>query len=163
MSETRLHPPPLVIGVGQPWRGDDAAGLAALTLLEGGPWECRAHHGEGLSLMALWEDRQAVVIVDAARSGVAPGTLHRVEVGGALPLEAGRWRASSHGFGLAEAVETALVLGCRPRLLVIHAVEGACWDLGAGLSPAVAEALPRLATAVQNELSASQQTRDGPS
>lgn len=141
---------PLVIGVGQPWRGDDAAGLAALDLLDG-PWDLRPHHGEGLGLMALWEGRGLVIMVDAARTGGAPGTLYRLEAT-TDDLAPDVARCSSHAFGVREAVATARILGRLPRRLVLHVVEGARWDLGAPLSSAVAQALPALAAAVRRDL-----------
>lgn len=141
---------PLVIGVGQPWRGDDAAGLAALELL-GGPWDCVAHSGEGLGLIALWEGRDRVVVIDSARSGAPAGTLHRLEAS-ATPLAAEGFRCSSHAFGVREGVETARVLGRLPRRLVLHAVEGEAWGLGAPLSPRVRAALPALVEAVRRDI-----------
>jgi hydrogenase maturation protease len=143
---------PLVIGIGQPYRGDDAAGLAVLPLIAGA--ETLEHHGEGLGLMALWEGRAAVLLVDAAESGAAPGTLHRIDAAAPHPLRARLFRASSHAFGVHEAIETARTLGRLPPRLIVHAVEGSRWDLGASLSPPVAAALPALAAAVQADLRA---------
>ncbi|EKV30779.1 Hydrogenase maturation protease [Caenispirillum salinarum AK4] len=145
--------PPLIIGVGQPWRGDDAAGLDALALLDGGgPWDCRPHHGEGLGLIALWEDRPLVLVIDAALSGAAPGALHRLEVADGAALDGAGFRCSSHAFGVREAIETGRALGKLPDRLIIHAVEGARWGLGEPLSDAVAAALPALADAVRRDL-----------
>lgn len=149
----KAPPPPLIIGIGQPWRGDDAAGLDALALLDGaGPWDCRPHHGEGLGLIALWESRPLVIIIDAAESGAPPGTLHRIEVTEADTMANGLFRASSHAFGVHEAIETARALGNLPNRLIMHAVEGRAWDLGAPLSDPVAAALPALADAVWRDL-----------
>lgn len=141
--------PPLVIGIGQPWRGDDAAGLAALDGLEAAGAEVREHHGEGLGLLALWDGREVVILIDAATSPAPPGTLARFE--GGLPADSAA-RSSSHAFGVVEAVETARALGRLPPRLVVHTVAGACWDLGAPLSPAVAAALPALRAAVRRDL-----------
>lgn len=145
---------PLVIGVGQPWRGDDAAGLDALALLEVAgevDADLRPHHGEGLGLIALWEGRTLVIVLDAARSGAAPGTLHRViaeaEDGGTRAM-----RCSSHVFGVHEAVRTARALGRMPGRLVLLAVEGEQWTLGEPLSEAVRASLPALVHAVKAEL-----------
>lgn len=137
----------LIIGIGQPWRGDDAAGLAVLDLL--GDLEARPHHGEGLGLLALWEGVERVVLVDAAESGAPPGTLHRIDATASSPLYARLFRTSSHAFGVFEAIETARALGRLPPVLIVHAVDGACWDLGAPLSAAVAAALPALAARVR--------------
>lgn len=75
--------PVLVVGLGNPLMGDDGIGLAALgrlqdgweldgvELLDGGTW--------GMSLLPRLEDADAVLLLDAIRTGVAPGTLHRIE------------------------------------------------------------------------------------
>lgn len=148
---------PLIIGVGQPWRGDDAAGLVAVERLRerGVDADLAEHHGEGLGLMQMWEDRPRVVLIDAAESGAAPGTLHRFTAGpddGPGPMAARIFRTSSHAFGVYEAIETARVLGRLPKRLIVHAVEGVRWDLGAPLSPRVDAALPDLLTAVLADL-----------
>lgn len=138
---------PLVIGIGQPYRGDDAAGLEAAARITG----ALPHHGEGLGLMALWEGHDAVILIDAAESGAQPGTLHRFTT--EAPL-AEVCRTSSHAFGVHQAIETARALGRLPPCLIVHAVEGARWDLGAPLSPAVEAALPALVAAVEEDVEA---------
>lgn len=142
---------PLVIGIGQPYRGDDAAGLTALErLAEASPQaDLCPHHGEGLGLMALWEGREQVILIDAAESGAPPGTLHRLQAGAAT---GDLCRTSSHAFGVHQAIETARVLDRLPPRLIVHAVEGAEWTLGAPLTPAVANALPALVQAVLADL-----------
>lgn len=141
----------LVIGIGQPWRGDDAAGLTAL---EGLATACPqadvvAHGGEGLGLIGLWDGRGLVVVIDAAADGRPPGSLGRYA--DALPPEVAA-RSSSHAFGLQQAVGVAAALGRMPGRLVVHTVSGGCWTLGAPLSPAVADALPALRAAVLVDL-----------
>lgn len=144
---------PLVIGIGQPWRGDDAAGLAALDGLDAPGADVLEHHGEGLGLLALWDGRDLVILIDAAAGAAAgdgpPGTLARFE--GSLPA-ASAARSSSHAFGVVEAVATAAALGRLPARLIVHTVAGACWNLGAPLTPAVAAALPALRAAVRRDL-----------
>ncbi|MFE3825645.1 hypothetical protein [Streptomyces sp. NPDC059092] len=51
---------------------------------------------------------------------------------------------STHALGLGETVALATALNRVPRSLVVHAVEGADFTLGTGLSAPVAAALPRL-------------------
>lgn len=140
---------PLIIGIGQPWRGDDAAGLAVVENLDAPGADVLDHHGEGLGLMALWEGRGLVILIDAAASAQPPGTLGRFE--DTLPADAAA-RSSSHAFGVFEAVETARALGRLPPRLIVHTIAGGCWDLGAPLSPDVAAALPALRAAVLEDL-----------
>jgi hydrogenase maturation protease len=141
-----------VVGVGRTLRGDDGAGpLVARALaaeaLEG--VDVRECPGEFDALLDLWEGVDAVVVVDAVRSGAAPGTRVRVDaVATRVPAPAG---PSLHGFGLAEAIEFARALDRLPPVLVVHGVEAGDVTPGAGLSPAVAAALPALAAAVRDE------------
>jgi len=153
--------PLLLIGVGQPDRGDDALGLVALVrlaeILPACPVvprpvvQCVAHHGEGLGLIALWEGRGQVVLLDAMDAGQPPGTLLRLTPNSGSKM-AKAFRASSHTFGVAEAVEMARVLDRLPESLVLLGLQGACWDLGAPLSDPVAAALPALLEAAISSL-----------
>jgi hydrogenase maturation protease len=125
----------MVIGVGNPWRGDDAAGLEVARRTGG-----VQHEGDCTRLLDAWEGHDDVVVVDAALSGAAPGTVHRV--GAPLPVTL---RSSSHAFGVAEAVELARALGRLPRGLRVCAIEGSDFALGPGLSPEVEAAVESLA------------------
>lgn len=141
---------PLVIGIGNMYRHDDAVGLLALRQLRAlvtCDCEWREMDGEGAALMEVWHDAGLVVVMDAVRGSDRPGALVRLDaVAGSL---AGRgFRASSHAFGLAEAVELSRSLGRMPARLLICGVVGRDFSIGEGLSPDVAEALPRLVTAV---------------
>jgi hydrogenase maturation protease len=148
----RALPAVWIIGVGRTVRGDDGAGprvartLAAEALEGVAVSECA---GEFDALLDLWEGAGAVIVVDAIRSGAAPGTLLRLDANAArVPAPAG---PSSHGFGLAEAIEFGRTLRRLPPVLVVHGVEAADVTPGAGLSPAVAAALPALVDAVRAE------------
>jgi hydrogenase maturation protease len=136
-----------VIGVGNPWRRDDGAGVAvARRLGELAPpgVEARTHEGDGAGLLDAWAGERHVVIVDAARSGAAPGTLVRFDAG-AEPLPARGLRSSTHGFGVVEATELARSLGRLPERLEVYAIEAADLGAGPGLSPSVASAVEALA------------------
>jgi hydrogenase maturation protease len=149
-----------VIGIGRLERGDDAVGriVARNIRRDGleGVWvtECA---GEFSALMDLWDGADAAVVVDALQSGAAPGTLFRIDaLRERLPVPAS---ASTHGFGLAEAVEIGRTLGRLPPVLIVHGVEGARFGPGESLSPAVAAAVPPLGDAVRREALALAGTR----
>ena len=61
---------------------------------------------------------------------------------------------SSHAIGLVESVELARTLGSLPRRCVVYAIEAERFDLGAGLSPAVAAAVDAACARVLDELHA---------
>ena len=146
----------LVIGIGNAWRGDDAAGLEVARRLRGtlpAGAEVLEREGEPAGLIDAWADAEAVWVVDAVRSGAEPGTLHRLDVADAeLPAEL--FGASTHHLGLAEAVELARALGRLPRRLVVFGVEGASFAVGDELSPQVEAAAGRAADTIREEVRA---------
>ena len=60
--------------------------------------------------------------------------------------------ASSHGFGLDDAIQLALALDRMPGRLVVHAIEAADLGQGTGLTPPVAAAVDEVASAVLSDL-----------
>ena len=125
----------LVIGVGNRWRGDDAAGLVVARRLGG-----LEHEGDATTLVDAWRAGDDVVIVDAASSGAPPGTVRRFDAL-AAPLPAAHLRSSTHAFGVTDAVELARALGRLPATLRVIAIEGAGFTAGDRLSDAVAGAV----------------------
>lgn len=144
----------LVVGLGNDDRGDDGAGLEAarrLAPLLAGRAEVRAHPGEPVDLIDTWGDAELLVLIDAARTGRAAGTLQRFEPGaGGLPD--GRLGPSSHAFDLLVAVRLSDALGTSPGRTVVHAIEGERFGFGATRSRAVERALPLLLDRVLDEV-----------
>ena len=137
----------LVVGVGNPWRGDDAAGLVVADRVRAQAQGVLVEtlEGDASALVHLWAGHDEVALVDAASSGAPPGTLHELRHGDAT-LQAAALRSSTHAFGVVDAVGLAAALGRLPARLEIYAIEGADFSLGAPLSPAVARAVDALAT-----------------
>ncbi len=143
----------LVIGIGNAWRSDDAAGLEVARALQDDPpqgVDVLAREGEPTELIDVWPGSEAVWLVDAVSSGAVPGTVHRLDAS-SEPLPAALFRVSSHLVGLAEAVELGRALGKLPPRVVVYGIEGARFEAGEGLSPEVAEAVDRVAAAVREE------------
>lgn len=155
MTDTTHRADVVVIGIGNPMRGDDGIGAAAVSLLretvDCTGLECTALDGEATRLMAAWEGRRHAIVIDAVVSGSPPGTVHRFEQGrDALPAAAAA--TSSHAAGLNEAVELAQVLDRLPGRLTVFGIEVADLAPGADLSPAVAAAVPELVDRIASEL-----------
>jgi hydrogenase maturation protease len=126
----------VIVGLGNDYRRDDAAGLLVARELKGQvPAQVSVHEctGASLELMDLWAGASHVVLVDAASSGAAPGTIYRFEVG-SRPLPSFMFHYSTHDFNVADAIEFARMLGKLPKHLVVYGVEGADFDQGMGLS-----------------------------
>ena len=144
----------LVIGVGNPDRGDDAAGLhvARAVAARGLPGVVVIEAGgDALGLLDQWQDASMVVLIDAAAPDRAPGRVRRLDAT-ARALPRGLGLGSSHVFGVAEAVELARGLGRLPPRLIVFAIEAGECGIGAPLSAAVAAEVAPVAARVEAEL-----------
>jgi len=153
-----------VIGLGQEWRGDDAAGLLVARHLRefAGPQvTILENSGSMTDLLAAWEGVEAVILIDAVRGGGQPGGIYRFpEHDDPLLVELFA-DASSHAWGLAQAVALGRVLKQLPPYLVIYGIEGRNFGLGQGLSPAVAEAIPEVARRIKREIEELRDEKNG--
>jgi hydrogenase maturation protease len=147
-------PERLVLGIGNPDRGDDAVGrLVARALRTRVPAGVRIveQDGEATALLAELRQAERVWLIDAASSGAPPGTIHRIDCSVAHPrLPSGP--VSSHGFGLAEAIGLARTLGELPQRCIVYAVETADFTAGAALSSTVMDAVDEVAARILAEL-----------
>lgn len=139
--------PILVIGLGNPDRGDDAIGPAiadALAALAPPGFTILRAEPDPLALPQRWQGYPHVILIDAAAPLGSPGRIHRLDASTTnLPRELGL--GSTHAFGLAQAVELARVLGQLPPRLTVYAIEAHSFAHGAPLSPAVAATIAPIA------------------
>jgi hydrogenase maturation protease len=151
-----LLPRPLaVIGIGNPQRGDDAAGpLAARLLREQLPSDIEVivHDGEVSSLLAQMDGYAAVYLIDACMAGAAAGAVHRFDLN-TTTLPADQFAVSTHGLGLAQAIELARVLGQLPSHCILYGIEALGFAVGAMPSAPVAVAIAEVAARVRDEIS----------
>ena len=156
---------PLVIGVGNRWRSDDgvgpviadtlvrlghAAGDVTVSGVVPGDADVVTLDGEPARLVAAWDGRSHVVVVDAIVTGDRPGTVHLIDELERVPSP--RSEASSHGGGVAAAIALGRVLGRLPERLVVIGVEPARTGHGDQLSPAVEAAVDDVARLVVEEV-----------
>lgn len=148
----------VVIALGSRFRGDDGVGPAVADELSRCVSGCNVIEGcdDSMAILNAWEDATLAVIIDAAVSGAPPGTVHRLEVD-AEPLARDVARCSSHGLGLAEAVELGKVMGNFPERLVVYAVEGKSFETGAALSREVAAVTAEVVGSVAAEIASRRQ------
>ena len=146
----------VVIGCGNLLRGDDAVGPilirnlwddgmpeAGVVLVDGGT--------AGMDVAFKMRGARRVVLIDAASTGSPPGTVFRIpgEAVERLPaLEA----VHGHAFRWDHALALARwLLGDDdyPDDVTVFLIEAQCVDFGAGLTPAVADAMQRVAADVR--------------
>jgi hydrogenase maturation protease len=144
----------LVIGIGNDFRRDDAAGLITAQRLKGivgNKVLILEQSGDGALLIESWTDSEKVVLVDAAQSGKTPGTIYRFEAN-KFPLPGKFLRYSTHQLGVNEAIELARALKQLPQQLIVFGIEGKYFGPGRGLSPEVAQSIPELIDQVKWEI-----------
>lgn len=144
----------LIIGLGNPDRGDDAAGRAVARALKArvpNAMRVSEQDGEATALLARFGEADELILIDAAMSGAAPGTVARFEAHEA-PLPAARFGMSTHGFGLAEAIELARALGQLPQRCIVYAIEGRSFAVGDPLSPEIEAAVAATTKRILDEL-----------
>ena len=87
---------------------------------------------------------RGLILVDAVRSGAAPGTLHCLDASERPLPEPYGVRSSTHTLDLAATLEIARSLGTLPKRVFFFGIEGQDFAFGIGLSPEVERALPAL-------------------
>ncbi len=143
----------LVIGVGNRYRRDDGAGPMAAERLRAKGIAAVELAGDGTRLMDAWASAGRVVVIDAARSGAAPGTVHRFDAT-LSPLPRAVFHHSTHLIGVAEAVEMARALDRLPERLIVYGIEGEAFGFGEGLTEPVARAVESVEGEIARELKA---------
>ena len=146
-SPTRRRP--LVVGVGQTLRGDDAVGrCVADALLADNPKDMDVLSAVQLvpELAEPISKASAVVFVDA-RVGGEPGSV-AVET----LAEATAPTSSSHCASPESLLQCAASLFGRAPPAALVSVSGGCFELGAEMSPQVKEAVPAAVRAIRQWL-----------
>jgi hydrogenase maturation protease len=149
-----MLPKVLVVAIGNPDRADDGVGALVAAELAGRlppDVALTTRSGDILSLMEDWAGFDAVVCIDAVAPMERPGRVFRIDAGaGELPHDLSF--ASSHAFGLAEAIALADALKSLPGTVIVYAVEGASFDGGAEMTPEVGAAAAEVADRVVAEV-----------
>jgi hydrogenase maturation protease len=131
----------VVAGVGSEYRRDDGAGPAVAARAVGrdpatldiGPIV------DPLDLLGRWDGADLAIVIDAVRSGAAPGTVRVVD----LARQAGDLGVTStHGISLSGVWRLAQAVGQAPARVVVIGIEGEDFGRGVGFSPAVGAAIP---------------------
>jgi hydrogenase maturation protease len=144
----------LVLGVGNPWRGDDGVGPAVIASLQGTLDGVMLEEAgaPGLALVEMMLGLDRVVVVDALVDESGPPG--RVGIKTPEDFPAARPAANPHGAGLLDAMAFGrrVVPADMPRRLALVTVTIGPPGTGEGLSPPVAAAVTEAADAVRRVL-----------
>jgi hydrogenase maturation protease len=142
----------VVIGIGNPDRADDGVGPRVVARL--GPLSGARVHTlprDAFAIIEAWAGAAAVILIDAAAVIAMPGRVHRIDLAvDQLPCELGL--ASTHAFGLAEAISLARSLGRLPAKVIVYAIEGVCFEPGAPMSAEVIAAVDQVSQLIAAEV-----------
>lgn len=136
----------LVIGIGNPYRQDDAVGCVAIQQLRSREIEDATlieSDGEGMSLIESWAVYENVILIDAVCSDGDAGKLYEWKAD-EEPIPVQYFKTSTHFVSVSEAIELARVLERLPKNLVVIGIEGEEFGMGEGLSSAVEDAIPKI-------------------
>jgi hydrogenase maturation protease len=146
----------IVIGIGNEFRGDDAAGLVTarrIAELKLSRIEIFESGGDIAALLSLWKDTKFVIVIDAVFSGEQPGKIYRFKpINEPIPQKLFAKR-STHDFGLVEAIELSRALDTLPQKLIVYGIVGASFQPGEGISPEVALAIERIIPKIVEDIS----------
>jgi len=148
---------PLIIGVGNLYRSDDAVGILIARKLQDivpDRVSIKELSGEGTSLMDSWQKHDRVYVVDAVSSGASPGIIHRMDAS-KEPIPSKFFSCSTHDFGVAEAIEMARTLDQLPIHLQLFGIEGKNFQPGEKLSAEVEQAMELVADEILQYVSTS--------
>jgi len=139
-----------IVGVGQPFAGDDGVGREVVSRLQADGIAAKGvDDGAGL-LNILVDGASPVLVIDAVVGGGAPGTIHVLD---RADLEAGPRPVSSHGLSVLEAIELGERFNPALEVILIGISIDPPSSLGGGLSPEVAgsigEAAKRVTTLIR--------------
>ena len=158
MKKDRPHSSVIrIIGLGNGMRGDDAVGLLAARRLRqevGDRVEVIEAEMAGVDILDLMEGARMVILIDAARSGQAPGHRSIDSMPRPGPIGAQIFPRSSHAFGPIDALELARAMGVLPATIIVYGVEAGNTETGQLLSAPVAKALDEVVAAVVQECEA---------
>lgn len=148
----------VIVGCGNLLRGDDAAGPVLVRLLADRslPDGVRLIDGgtAGMDVAFAMRGARRVIVIDASRIGVEPGTIHRVpgeEVRDLSPPD-----GNLHRFRWDQALGFAqwLLKDDYPQDVTVWLVEGESFELGDALSSPVQASIERIADEIERELGA---------
>jgi hydrogenase maturation protease len=142
----------LIIGLGNPDRGDDAAGILVARRLRESGLNAVEHIGATLNLLDTWAASDRVIVADAVVSGATPGSI-QVWDPREMSLKAIVFRASTHEFSLADTIELARALNWLPSWMRIYAIEAVQFETGTQPSDVVMSAVERVAEQIERTAS----------
>ena len=152
--------PILVLGIGNPFRGDDGVAQCILAELAredlGSHVTLRDGGTAGLEIANLLEGWKTVIVIDALDFGAQPGQVHCRVLDAEQVTRHSVSSNALHSAGLFEALALAEALGTLPEHLTLVGVQPRVLQYVASLSDEVRAAVPVAVKAIVSVLQAAQ-------
>ena len=145
-----------VIGCGNVHRSDDAAGVLVAERLRALGVPAEVQSGSAFELVESWYKDDDVVLIDAILTGSPVGTIRVWD--GPWSQVPSNPQVSSHGFGVAEAINLARILQLLPHSLRVHGIEGRNFRMGEAVAPEVLRSIEEVAQQIASEYTRTAQT-----
>jgi len=134
-----------IVGIGNPYRGDDGAGWEVIDRLKV-DIPCIKSRGDISELIDLFAQHESLIFIDACPDlGV---DWKRVD---ALSVPINQRLTSTHGFGLSEAIAMAKQLQQLPLCLILYLINGTNFAMSQGLTHAVKESVQQVVEEIERE------------
>jgi len=145
----------MVLGVGSILMMDEGIGVRAIEELEKRyifPENVELLDGgtSGIELLSYISGKDCLIIVDAVKGGMAPGTVVKVE--GDDIHKKFRTRISPHQIGISDLLASACLTGELPKQIVLYGIEPKTIQMGIGFSDEVMGGFDRLLEVIVEDL-----------
>ena len=145
----------LVLGIGNLLIGDEGVGCMTAAELSRRytlppTVECVDGGTAGFELLSLMDGRDQVILIDALRNDMEPGTVVMVE-GEHVP-RAFLARTTPHQLGICDVLAAAQLTETMPQHLTLYGIEPKRMEVGIGLTPEVQAGMEKIISAVVDQL-----------
>lgn len=145
----------LVLGIGNLLIGDEGVGCKAVDELNRRyqmppELECIDGGTAGFELLSLMDGKDLVILIDALRNDMEPGTSVLVE-GEDVP-KVFLTSISPHQLGISDVLAAAQLTDCMPDKLFLYGIEPKELEVGIGLTPEVEAGMEKVISAVVEQL-----------
>lgn len=143
----------IIVGIGNPYRGDDAAGWAVidgLTKAVGSVIQLVKQRGDIAELVDIFANHKSVYLVDAFNSSDLKDAWKRIDLH-KQPIIEESPQTSTHGFSISQAISLAKNLDLLPNKLILYAIKGNHYSITNSLTPPVAKSVDTVINAILQE------------
>jgi len=145
----------LVLGIGNLLIGDEGVGCLTVEALSRRytlppSVECVDGGTAGFELLSMIDSKEHVILIDALRNDMEPGTVVMVE-GEHVP-KAFMARTTPHQLGICDVLAAAQLTEIMPKHLTLYGIEPKQMEVGIGLTPEVQAGMEKIICAVVDQL-----------